>query len=277
MNRSIIKTIAQHECKIAVRNKWLLSFTVLFSCLAVTVILFDVFSYAESGFQGFNRTTASLLNLSLYIMPIIALIFGTSMVTGDIEDGGFNLLTTYPLTRSQIILGKYIGIASSLFAVVALSYGLVGLLLLFFGSSGDFGTYIIFIVSSLLLLFNYLAIAMWIGIRAETRMQAFGLSILVWCFSILMYEFVVIGLVMIMPNQWIIPFLSFSTMINPAEVVRIWTVLALGGESIFGPSYYFLSELKRMGVSHYPLLLASILWVMIPVWLSIAALKRRLS
>ncbi len=275
MNRSTIRTIARHELKIAVRNKWLLSFTVLFTCLALTVLLFDASATAGSGFSGFTRTTASLLNLSLYLMPIISLIFGTSMVAGDQEDGGMKLLATYPVSRAEMILGKYAGIAGSLFAVMGTSYGLVGIVMLLFGTVGDFSTYLVFVACSLLLLLVFLAVAMWIGIRSQTRMQAFGLSILIWCFSILLFEFLVIGIVMILPNAWILPFLSLAVALNPAEIIRIWTVLALGGESVFGPSYYLLTEMKRVGVAAYPFLLAALLWIVTPIWLSIRSLKRR--
>ena len=61
--------IGRQQLTLILRSKWLLSFGLLFVLLAFFVTYFS--QTGKTGFEGFNRMTASLLNLNLLIIPLI--------------------------------------------------------------------------------------------------------------------------------------------------------------------------------------------------------------
>jgi hypothetical protein len=69
MNVNAVKTIAMQELVINIRNKWTLIFAVLFGVLVLAISYFGLVTAGEIGFQGFARTSLSLLNLVLYLIP----------------------------------------------------------------------------------------------------------------------------------------------------------------------------------------------------------------
>ena len=77
MDFRAIVTIARQELVVNIRNKWILTFAVAFAVLVLAISYFGLVTAGTVGFQGFTRTSASLLSLVLYVVPLIALTMGT--------------------------------------------------------------------------------------------------------------------------------------------------------------------------------------------------------
>src|SRR5512135_986254 len=127
MDVQIITTIARQELVINVRNRWTLVFAVIFGALVLTISYFGMVTAGAIGFQGFARTSASLLNLVLYVIPLVALVMGTLSFTS--EKSTNELLFSQPISRGEILLGKLAGLFSSIFAATVIGFGLAGLVI----------------------------------------------------------------------------------------------------------------------------------------------------
>lgn len=57
-------------------------------------------------------------------------------------------------------------------------------------------------------------------------------------FAVIGWPTLLISVLGLMPYQWVKPLLTVLTFINPAELVRLFVVIKLGGGSILGPEYY---------------------------------------
>lgn len=105
MIRRILAT-ADTEFRIALRNRW----------VAIAVALMVVFSLvlaaagsAPTGELGTDRLSvivASLTSLSVYLVPLVALLMSFDAVAGEVERGTLPLLLTYPVARGEILAGK---------------------------------------------------------------------------------------------------------------------------------------------------------------------------
>src|SRR5262252_7119021 len=69
MDFNAVKIIARQELVINIRNKWTGIFAVAFGALVLAISYFGMVTAGTTGFQGFARTSASLLNLVLYLVP----------------------------------------------------------------------------------------------------------------------------------------------------------------------------------------------------------------
>src|SRR5262245_431755 len=72
MDFHAIATIARQELVVNVRNKWILTFAVAFAVLVLAISYFGLVTAGTVGFQSFRRTSASLLSLVLYVVPLIS-------------------------------------------------------------------------------------------------------------------------------------------------------------------------------------------------------------
>ncbi|MBT2688458.1 ABC transporter permease subunit [Bacillus sp. ISL-47] len=266
-------SIARHQLTLIIRSKWLGSFGLLFTVLAVFVTYFG--QSGESGFNGFSRMIASLLNLNLLLVPLIALLIGSLFLAGEKEDRGLLLLLTYPVSVPTVVLGKFIGLFLALWSVISFGYGAAALVM--FMGRGDTSVpfLLLFYCLSLLLAVIFLALSFMIGLYSKNRFQALGISLVIWAFAVLFYEFIVMGISLFATKDWIIGLLSLSIFLNPVELIRVWSILTLDGSSVFGPSLYELTVWANGSSGKALFAVSSFLWVLVPLLLGNLMVKRR--
>ena len=104
------------------------------------------------GFAGFGRTAASLINLVLLIIPLMALTIGAQSLSGEMERGTMGYLLAQPVGRFEVFLGKYLGLALSLLASLAMGFGISGLVMALSGSgAADPSAYVTLVLLAFLL------------------------------------------------------------------------------------------------------------------------------
>ena len=68
----------------------------------------------------------SLSSLTIFLMPLIALLISYDAIVGEVERGCMLLLLTYPVTKGQILLGKFLGHTGILAIATVVGYGAAG-------------------------------------------------------------------------------------------------------------------------------------------------------
>lgn len=236
--------IAAREMKLGFRNPWAYSFLALFAFFTMAVLLIQ----SQAQIEGYTHTTGSLLNLILYLLPLMTLLLGSFAVTAEKEEGGWQLLATYSLSSFQLLLGKYVGLSAVLFAIVGISFGFAGLAGGLLSKSFSLYTLGFFYFASLLLVFVFLGIAVWIGTVARNRWQALTIGVALWFVLILAWPTLLIAGLGFLPYPAIKPALQVLTCLNPAELIRVFMITRIGGGSSFGPEYYrWIQWLKGPG------------------------------
>lgn len=226
--------IALREVKVGFRNPWAYSFMALFTLFSLSLLLIN----AQSFVQGYSSATSSMLNLILYLLPLMTLLLGSFSLTAEKEEGSWQLLSTYPLATLSFILGKYIGLTVVLLTIVAFGYGLTGVAGALTGRGLEEDTFGLFLAFSSGLVLLFLAIALVLGTLAQNRWQALTMGVAVWFFAVVGWPTLLIAVLGLMPFQWIKPLLVTLTLMNPAELVRLFVVVKLGGGAALGPEYY---------------------------------------
>lgn len=265
--------IARQQLTLILRSRWLTSFGALFTVLAVVVAFFG--NAGHSGFEGFNRMTASLLNLNLMLIPLMSLLIGSLFLAGEKEDRGLTLMLTYPIKSRTVLIGKYVGLFVAIWSVLTFGYGAATITMFVINSTTSIMSLFLFYLFSILLAAMFLSISMLIGIATKTRFQALGISLIVWAFSVLFYEFVVMGASLFVNKQWVLPMFSASIFLNPVELIRVWAILAMDGASVFGPRLYDLTIWAQGWIGQSLFISSTCIWLGIPLLLSNRLLKRR--
>ncbi len=155
-----IIAVALKEFQDGFRNRWLISITLVFSILAIGLSYYGSIASGQLASASLSTTIASLSSLSVFIIPLIALLLCYDSFVGEQESGTLLLLLTYPISHLQLLLGKFIGQGCIISLATLLGFGSAAILLGFNGSFSEvLPAFALFIISSSLLGLSFIALA----------------------------------------------------------------------------------------------------------------------
>lgn len=274
MDVNAIRTIAVQELVINIRNKWTLIFAAVFGVLVLAISYFGLVTAGEIGFQGFARTSASLLNLVLYLIPLVALMMGTLSFTW--EQSSSELLFSQPVTRVDIVLGKVAGLFASMLTATLIGFGLAGFIIGWRAGAEGLLRYPLLVLFSLWLALIFLSLSVLISAVCRRKAKAFGVALVLWFFFAMFYDLLVIGGTFLLRERTANSFVFGSLFGNPVDMVRVASLIVLDGKEVFGAAgaalmRYVGGEARGLTV----LGVALLAWVVVPVWLGARLLKNQ--
>lgn len=261
----MVGTIAAKEFWDRIRNRWVAAVALVFTVFALVIAYFGAAQQGEVGFRNIEVTIASLVSLVIYLVPLIALILGFDAIVGERERGSLDLLLSMPLTRFELLLGKYAGLAAALAFSTIAGFGLVGVLLSYKLSLAALFHYAGFMASSLLLGLAFLAIAVAISVFAIDRTRASGIAIAMWFFFVLVFDLLLLGALVASEGAVAGDLFALLLMLNPADVFRILNIFSMEEvRTLYGLATVFPETLAS------PWLLGGIMlaWIVAPLGLA---------
>ena len=273
MSSAVFK-IARQEFALHRRNRWVISFAVLFAALSLAVAYFGMITSGYTGFQDFVRTAASLVNLGGFLLPLFALLLGVFSFLTHREY--LEILATQPISRRDIVLGKYLGLLISVLAAAAIGFGLPGAIIAASIGVEGAGTYLLVVGFSCLLAAVFTGLSVLIAFLAGRRPVALGIAIAVWIFFELVY-----GLLMLATTLYLPPNLAKTVLLiglggNPVDVVRVLCLLQVGGPPLFGPAGATLIKLMGSATMATAIGLAIVAaWIVVPLGIAVWVFKRQ--
>jgi Cu-processing system permease protein len=274
MNFAAMLTIAGQESRINIRNRWTLLFASVFSILALAISYFGLITEGYAGLQGFERTTASLLSLVLYLVPLVALTMATLSLTGD--RGAAELLFSQPIARTEILLGKILGLFGSMLTATLFGFGVAGTFIALQVGTDGLLRFLSFAGISLLLALAFLSIGALVAVWGVTRARAFGLALFVWFFLVLFYDLIVMGTAFLLKEKAANLLISLSLFGNPVDAARVAGLISAGDATIFGAAgAAFVKFLGGGAMSQLVILSALLAWTAGPIALAGRILRGR--
>lgn len=260
-----IGVIAGKEFRDRIRNRWVLAIAVVFTVLALVIAYFGAAQQGSVGYRGIEITIASLVSLVIYLVPLIALILGFDAVVGERERGSLDLLLSMPITRLELLLGKFFGLSAALSFSTVAGFGVAGMVLAPGMSMNALFHYLGFILSSILLGMSFLSLAVTVSVVANDRTSASGIAIALWFFLVLVFDLILLGVLVATGGELgtlasnLFPYLL---LLNPADIFRILNIFTLEEvRTLYGLATVFPAQLSN------PWLLGCVmvLWIVAPL------------
>lgn len=273
MDPNSLGLLAQKELRDALRNRWFVLYTLTFAALALGLSYLSVVGAGFAGLAGFGRTAAGLINLTLLIVPLMGLTVGATSLAGEREQGTLAYLLAQPVTRGEVVLGKYMGLAAALLASLMVGFGLAGLVMGWQGSGGDALTYLLQMGLAFLLALAALSLGFLISTLAERGAAAVGIALFVWLLLVFLGDLGIMGSALTMRIE--IQRLFWLALANPLHLFKIAAILNLQGNlEILGPIGTFAR--RSYGEALLPLLVGLLLlWVLLPLALAAWRVARK--
>ncbi|GEM_PF-500645 len=179
--------VAKKEFLENVRNYWIIAITVVFLVLvlvssAVVGAFSSVGSNAPARLASIDATITTMRFVGGFLLPIIALMLGFGTLAGERESGSLGLLIAQPVTRAQILLGKFVGLYAVLASAILVGLGGSALIVLANAPSSPnaMNHLILFLVITLAWAGAWLSLTLLVSAYFQRRGTAIAGSLLAW-------------------------------------------------------------------------------------------------
>ena len=267
-----IFTISKKELMDNIRNKWIIILTIIFTSLTLVVSYFG--SIYTNGWQNLGTTIQGMSNLVTLLIPIIALMLGYSAINGEIERGSMSSIISLPVSRLEILLGKFFGLGSLLAITIIIGFGFAGIVIGLNVTDVDYLSYLFFILSTVILGLVFLVIALFLSAFFKKRSAAMGSAIFIWFLFNIILPIVLIGILVAnsdildltnnVPNWY-----HILNLFNPLQVytflINLSTGLSMNSIPIAFPEYY----------STFLMTFILLIWIIFFMFLSYLKFNRR--
>jgi Cu-processing system permease protein len=260
-----VAVIAAKEFRDRIRNRWVLAVAIIFALFALAIAYFGASQQGEVGFRSIDVTVASLVSLVIYLVPLIALILGYDAIVGERERGSLELMLSMPITRFEILLGKYLGLAAALAISTVLGFGAGLLPMASELSMNDGFHYAGFVGSAILMGLAFLSISMLVSVVALDRVRASGVAIALWFFFVLIFDLLLMGALVLSQGRLGSGMFAAILMLNPADIFRLMNIFS--SEQV--QNMYGLATVMPERLTDPMVLLAIMLgWIVVPFLLA---------
>jgi Cu-processing system permease protein len=272
----MVLILAGKEIQEGLRNRWVLATTLLMASLALALTFLGSAPTGSVGVRALDVVIVSLSSLTIFLVPLIALLIAHDAIVGEMERGTMILLLSYPVGRWQVVLGKFLGHSAILVFATLLGYGAAVLALLATGAAIDGSSWTAFaamIGTSVALGAVFLALGYLVSALAGNRGTAAGVSIGIWLGMVLIYDMALLGLLVIDQGRMISgATLNALLLLNPTDVYRLVNLAGFANVSSFSGMAGLSAD---AALSPAVLVAALLAWIMVPLGLATLSFSRR--
>ncbi len=217
-------TIARLEFIIASRNMWVATAILLMGLFAVVLTLAGGATTGELGADPLIVAASSITTLSVYLVPLVGLLLSFDAISGEAERGTLALSLTYPVSRAEILFGKFLAHLGVLAFAIATGLVLAAAITIWRYGAGDlaYGVLVRLFFTSLTLGAAFIAIGYLVSSMVRQTGVASGVVILIWLICVVLYDLALLGAVVAdnggFFTKTIFPWLLVA---NPADAFRL--------------------------------------------------------
>lgn len=268
--------IAGKEIQESLRNRWVVAMTALLAALALSLTLLGSAPTGTVGARALDVVIVSLSSLTIFLVPLVALLISHDAIVGEAERGTLLLLLSYPVSRAQVLLGKFVGHLAILAFATVLGYGTAALTLAATGATIAAQSWMAFasmIGTSILLGAAFIAIGYLVSVLVRERATAAGIAVGIWLLLVVVFDMALLG-VLVADQGRVISSTALSglLLLNPTDVYRL---LNLGGATNVSTFSGMSGLAGTVALGPALLLTALAAWTLVPLALAAMIFSRR--
>ena len=253
MNYKILKYILFD----LLRNKFIIAYSLLLMIMSFSIISIG---------HDTSKAVITIMNIILFIIPLISLIFGTIHFYNSKEFIEF--LLTQPVNRKSIFRAEYLGLC------ISLSIGFlagVGIPVMF---NGFLISGIYLIVTGISLTFVFVSIAFLSSVLNKDKVKGIGMSIIIWLYLTIIFDGLVFLLIYLFNDYPIEKLMMILTLLNPIDLGRIMILLQVDMSALMGFSGAVFQDFFGNFTGIFISVLFILLWIFIPLLISLRIFKK---
>ncbi len=268
-----IARFARREFRDALASKWFVLYTMAFTVLAVGVSFLSLSGVGSHGFAGFGRTAAGLLNLIMLVVPLMALTAGAGSIAGERERGTLLYMLSQPVSRTQVLLGKYFGLSAALICSLCIGFGISAAVLAWRAGGAGVGAFVMLVGFTAFLALAMLSVGMLISVMSRRSSVATGIALFVWLTLVFVSDLGLMASSVLLKLR--VQEIFGLAILNPLQTFKMAVIVNMNASlDVLGPVGAYAS--LTLG-NTLPWVLASTLlaWTIAPLGLAVILFSRR--
>lgn len=202
------------------RSKWLLLYALFFILITDTLFRFG---------GGSERVILSLMNVILFIIPLVSIIFGLIYIYNSREF--LEMMLSQPVARVSLYSGLYLGLVVPLMLAFMLGVGVPFWLHAAELRPEPFG---MLIGAGISLTLIFTALAFVLALRYEEKVKGFGITLLAWLIFAVLYDGLVLFIAIYYQDYPLEKPLIALSLLNPIDLARILLLLQSDFSALMG-------------------------------------------
>lgn len=259
----MFKELVKAEIKNLLKSKLVFTAPVLFFLCIEMLIRFA---------SDINQVLLTLLSISLYLLPLLALVRG---MNGFYSTKGYiSLLLTNPVSRSEVYLSKIFT-----YAILVSLFFLLGTLPSFLFRFPILGTeiyklfYVVVASMNVVVFFSCLSVV--IGLLVNDKFQGIIVCFSIWFFYAFLFDFILLSIIVYFRDYEIQKFLLAMIFLNPIDLSRIQTLFLLNNPVLLGYTGGLFKNFFQSGYSVALCFIANTIWIVLLVYMGKYLFKKK--
>lgn len=267
-----ILTIARRELAEGMRNRWVVSMTAVMAALAGAIAALGSAPTGSTSTGALDVVVVGLASLTIFLVPLIALLLSHDTITRESERGTLLLLLSHPLSRMQVVAGKFAGQLAILTLATVIGFGFAAVFVGWRHGPEGWQAFATMTAISILLGAVFLALGTLASSMVQESSTAAGIAIGVWLLFVAIYDMALLAALVARGGHAVPGWLmDLALVLNPTDAYRLLTLGEGASAMLSGMGgVYDNSQLT-------PALLAGalLLWCLLPLALAMTAFSRR--
>ena len=269
---SAILTIARRELAEGMRNRWVVSMTVVMAALAGTIAALGSAPTGSTATGALDVVVVGLASLTIFLVPLIALLLSHDSITRAAARGTLLLLLSHPLARWQVVAGKFLGQLAILTLATVIGFGCAAVFVIFGNGTEGWQAFVYMTAASILLGAAFLGLGVLASSVVQESSTAAGIAIGLWLFLVALYDMALLA-ALVARGGHAVPgaLMDLALLANPTDAYRLLTLGEGSSAMLSGMGgVYDNSHLTPT------LLVAALLaWCLLPLALAMTVFSRR--
>ncbi|HTN21226.1 MAG TPA: ABC transporter permease subunit [Pelobium sp.] len=250
--------IAKYISLDIIKSKVIIAYTLLLAAICVSIFMAD---------EDVTKGLVSITTVMLIIVPLVSVVYATTYYFNASEFT--ELLVSQPISRRNILMGKYLGISASILVAFILGVG-VPVCLFAFSVTG-----LILILTGSLLTLCFVSLAFLSSVLVRDKAKGIGLALMIWFYCSIIFDGLVLIFLFALSEYPLEKLLIAITAFNPIDLARILILLQLDIAALMGYTGALYQQFFGSGVGMAFSLIMLMFWVLVPLFISLRVFKRK--
>ncbi|MBS0617143.1 MAG: ABC transporter permease subunit [Spirochaetes bacterium] len=263
MKKSNLLILIKYEFLENLRNNWLYLYFFISFAGALSIIALAA--------NEPNKATASLLSLSLLMIPLFSLLFSGLSFADSVAF--LETVIVRKVSRPEIFLSKYLGQFLGMSLVYTLAYTLAGLFA--FRHGRYLSTFVLLVAQGILLHAIFSAFAMLLAGLVRRKDMLIAVLLCTWFYFYIVYDLLIMTVGVLLGDYPIEGVVLGMFFLNPLDLVRMEILLNMDLAALlgFGAAMFqhVFGGISGVAVTFIVLLL----WAAVPFWLALRYFKHK--
>ncbi|HVS90851.1 MAG TPA: ABC transporter permease subunit [Mucilaginibacter sp.] len=241
-----------------VRSKVLIAYTLLLFAITLTIFMAD----ADA-----TKGLVSITTVIMIIVPLVSVVYATTYYFNAAEFT--ELLVSQPISRKKILMGKFIGIGSSVLAAFIIGV-CIPVAMFAFSATG-----ITLMVSGCLLTLSFVSLAFFTSTRTRDKARGIGLALMLWFYFAILFDGLVLLFLYGFADYPLEKAMIALTALNPIDLARILILLQLDISALMGYTGALYQQFFGSGEGIVFSLAMQIVWIGAPLFFALRVFKKK--